>query len=90
MEKKTTKGVVRIRVTEDSKRTSTLVGRKCRASKIEVLDGFPGATGPNRGGLIYETGAVLEVEDYDGDIRVECTKGIHFFMMKKRSRGLVK
>jgi uncharacterized protein YjbI with pentapeptide repeats len=83
--KKTTKGVAKIKITEDAKRTSSLIGRKCRASKIEVLEGFEGATGPNYGGLIYETGAVIEVEDYDDDIRVECTRGIHFFMTKKEA-----
>ena len=83
--KKTTKGVVKLLIGGDSRRTSTLVGRKCRASKVEVLEGFEGATGPNRGGLYYHTGAVLEVKDYDDDIRVECTRGIHFFMTRKEA-----
>lgn len=28
----------------------------------------------------YKVGEWAEVPDYDPDIRVECTKGIHFFL----------
>lgn len=84
--KKTTNGVIKIMVPEDAKRTSSLTGRKCRASQIIVLGGDGvGGTGPNYGGIIYEEGAVITCPNYDGDIRVECTGGIHFFMTKKEA-----
>jgi hypothetical protein len=83
--KKTTKGVVKLLIPEDAARTNSLVGRKCRASRVIVLEGIPDATGPNYGGLIYETGAELVVKDFDDDIRVECTRGIHFFMTRKEA-----
>lgn len=83
--KKTNKGVVKLQVTPDAKRVNSLVSRKCRASKVLVLEGFSGATGTHYQGLIYETGAILEVEDFDDDIRVECTKGIHFFITRKEA-----
>jgi hypothetical protein len=40
--KKTTKGVIKIIVPEDAERTNSLIGRKCRASKIVVVDGGGG------------------------------------------------
>ena len=83
--KKTTKGVVKLLILGDAKRTNSLVSRKCRASKVKVLEGFPKATGTHFKGLVYETGAVLEVKDFNDDIRVGCTKGIHFFMTRKEA-----
>ena len=83
--KKTTKGVVRLLILEDSERTSTLIGRKCRASKVKVLDGDGcGGTGTDYAQLTYEKGAIITSE-YDDDIRVECTQGIHFFITKEEA-----
>ena len=84
--KKTTKGVITIEIPEDAKRTSSLVGRKCRASKVKVLGGEGlGGQGTHYPSLTYNKGDVLEVKDFDDDIRVECTKGIHFFMTRREA-----
>jgi hypothetical protein len=85
--KKTTQGVITIEIPKDAKRTNSLVGRKCRASKITVLGGEGiGGTGPNFPSYIYEKGRTIEVLDFDDDIRVECTKGIHFFMTEQEAK----
>ena len=85
--KKTTKGVIKVLIPEDAKRTNSLIGRKCRTSKLVVLGGEGvGGTGPNYAGIIYNEGETIECLDYDGDIRVECTKGIHFFMTEQEAR----
>ena len=85
--KKTTKGVIKVLIPEDAKRTNSLIGRKCRTSKLVVLGGDGvGGTGPNYAGIIYNEGETIECLDYDGDIRVECTKGIHFFMTEQEAR----
>lgn len=79
--KKTTKGVITLLIPEDAKRTNSLVGRKCRASKVVVIDGEGcGGTGTCYKGIVYDLGSVIVCDNYDDDIRVECTKGIHFFM----------
>ena len=83
--KKTNKGVVKLLVTEDAKRLNSIGSRKCRASKVKVLEGFEGATGTHYSGLFYETGATLEVKDFCDDVRVECAKGIHFFITIKEA-----
>ena len=85
--KKTTRGVIKLLVPEDAKRTNSLVGRKCRASKVVVLGGKGvGGTGTHYEGIIYGEGKTIECVDYDGDIRVECTRGIHFFMTEKEAQ----
>ena len=84
--KKTTKGIIRIEIPEDAKRTSSLVGRKCRAEYVKVIDGDGvGGKSLNYGSLTYENGAIVKADKYDDDIRVECTHGVHFFMTKKEA-----
>ena len=83
--KKTTKGVIKLLVPECAERTSSLVGRKCRASKVVVLSGNGvGGTGPLRKGLTYDVGEV-SCDNYDPDISTECAGGIHFFMTEQEA-----
>lgn len=84
--KKTTTGVIKIRVPAKAKRTSSLVGRKCRAEYVVVLSG-DGCNGfsPTHGKLQYKKGETIVADKYDDDIRVECTHGIHFFMTKEEA-----
>ena len=86
--KKTTVGVIKILIPEDAQRTSSLVGRKCRASHVHVIDG-PGCGGgsPTYAGMLYDEGTVVYADKYDDDIRVECTHGIHFFMTKAEAEA---
>lgn len=84
--KKTTKGVIKIYIPEDAEITNSLVGRKCRASKIKVISGDGvGGQSPARSvnKLTYNKGETIVADKFDDDIRVECTHGIHFFMTKK-------
>lgn len=75
----------KLRITEDAKR-SNATGRKCRASKVEVLEltrhGEPveSAHSAHDNRFIYEVGKVLEVADFDDDRMNECAPGIHFFL----------
>jgi hypothetical protein len=84
--KRTRNGVIRISILKDSKRTSTLIGRKCRASKIKVLSGEYGPS-LHDASFVYAKDAVIEVFDYDDDIRVECTRGIHFFLTEAEAKS---
>jgi hypothetical protein len=79
--KKTKNGVIKIRILKDAKRVTSLVSRKVRASKVKVLSGNAGPS-MHDPRFVYEIGKVLEVPDFDDDIRVECTRGIHFFMTR--------
>ena len=82
--KKVNTGVIKLLIPEDAQRTSTLVGRKCRASYVKVLEGS-GVSLTYSTKLEYKEGEFVYPDKYDDDIRVECTHGIHFFMTKKEA-----
>ncbi len=82
----------------DAPRTSSLIGRKCRAMWVEVTalydtDGnaLPRETvGIGRYDKTrYIAGERVEADGWDDDIRVECTHGIHFFVTLREAREYV-
>ena len=77
--------IVKMEVPLEAKRTASLVGRKCRAEYVKVLE-IEGAscTTSEKGGL-YVEGEFVYPDSYDDDIRVECTHGIHFFLTRKEA-----
>ena len=82
--------IVKLLIPEDAQRTSSLVGRKCRASKAVVIGIYAtnGAAAPPeaaalskwRTKLRYVVGQPVEPDGYDPDPRVECSNGVHFFV----------
>ena len=84
---------MKIEIPAEAKRTSSLIGRKCRAEFIKVLEVYNpngtihegGAPGWRDNDLIYKKGEIVKADSYDDDIRVECTSGIHFFMTKEEA-----
>ncbi len=87
--KKVDTGVIKILIPEDAKRTSTLVGRKCRASYVLVLEGSGNSPTHTQNALEYKEGEIVVADSYDDDIRIECTNGIHFFMTRKEAEDWV-
>ena len=83
--KKVSFGVIKIEIPADAKRTSTLVGRKCRASHVKVLEGSGFSCTYTENPIKYETGSTVYADSFNDDIRVECTNGIHFFMTEKEA-----
>jgi len=71
-------GVIKLLVPATAKRTSSLIGRKCRAEYVYVLSG----SGKSDRGGVYVEGTKYYPDSYDDDIRVECSHGVHFFMTK--------
>lgn len=91
--------VLKLEIPADAKRVSTLVGRKCRASKAKVLAAFD-----HRGKRLppnvpvrshhdakfsYVVGRTHSVKRMDRDIRVECTRGIHFFITRREAEEYI-
>jgi hypothetical protein len=83
--------LVKLLIPEDAERTSSIVGRKCRASKAMVLaiwdkDGneVKEALGLYNG-YRYTVGKEVIPDKYDPDPRVECSNGIHFFITKQEA-----
>ena len=83
--KKVKGGVLKLLVPKDAKRTSSLVGRKCRAEFVVVLEGS--GVSKHDGKTQYAPGMTVYPDKYDDDIRVECTSGIHFFMTKREAEN---
>lgn len=84
--------VLKIRIPADALRTSSLTGRKCRASHVEVLCAvksyLPTDTAEFEGlynGTPYRIGEIVRADRFDPDVRVECTHGIHFFMTQEEA-----
>lgn len=85
--------IVKLRITEDAKRSSATT-RKCRASKAEVLEiqNIDGSkadvssvhSNHNRT-FIYEVGKIVEVTDFDTNRWNECSTGIHHFITRKEA-----
>ena len=75
--------VVKLLIPAGAKRTSSLVGRKCRAEFVVVLEG----DGVSRydGETKYTPNCYVYPDKYDDDVRIECTNGIHFFMTRKEA-----
>jgi hypothetical protein len=72
--------VIALTIPAEAKRTSSLVGRKCRAEFV-----IPMGSGTSRRGGVYVEGEVFRPDSYDADIRVECTNGVHFFITRREA-----
>ena len=97
--KATEKHIVWLAVPEHAKRTSSIVGRKCRVSEatvlsIEMPDGTPALEGTvamsrtlgTRFAVIsYRVGETVFPDSYDPDPRVECTHGIYVFVTRNEA-----
>ena len=86
--------VAKLLIPEEAKRTASLVGRKCRASEAFVLE-FLSADNEIRDqvqslhdhSFLYVVGQTVKPHgpEYDGDIRIECAPGIHFFLTREEA-----
>ena len=85
--------LMKLQIPAKAKRTSTLVGRKCRAEFVKVLS-VSGRDGNNIDScsnwnvdypITYKVGEIIKADNYNDDIRIECTGGIHFFITKKEA-----
>lgn len=86
--------ILELKIPADAERTSSLIGRKCRASRALVVSATWANGNPTNMHMFsssrhvefkYQVGEVAEPDGYDGDIRVECTRGIHFFMTREEA-----
>lgn len=77
--------VCKLKIAFNIKRTSSLVGRKCRAESAEVLEGEGNSIIQEFKSVHYIPGLTVKPDSYNDDIRVECSHGIHFFITKKEA-----
>lgn len=86
--------VVELHIPEDAERTSTLTGRKNRASHVEtrsILDSDGNSCDATEvasdrdEAVVYREGETTVADEFDDDIRVEYSHGIHFFITKREA-----
>jgi len=83
--------LLRLRVPADADRTSCLTGPKCRAERARVTailkpDGSECDTETamsHHREFEYHEDAMAVADDWDPDIRVACTNGIHVYPSKR-------
>ena len=84
--------VVKLRIPADAERVSSLVGPKCRVEYAEVVavlgeDGSPSDDEVAHSRwtdeeFVYREGETVYPDDWNNDIRVQCTHGIHIYPTK--------
>ena len=85
--KKVRGGVCKLRVPPEAKRTATPVGRKCRAEWVEVLEAPQDGRSCHDEHVVYRAGKTVRPDCYNGDPRLECTEGIHFFLTRAEAEA---
>ena len=78
--------IVHVLVPKDAKR-SNATGRKCRASKVKVLEiiGAEEGISTYSSAVIYRAGKTVKADIWNEDRWVECGGGIHFFITRKEA-----
>ena len=85
--------IVKLSISEDAKRLSSTT-RKCRCNKANVLEiyNLDGTVAQERichsihdHKFTYEVGKTVEVDDFDENRWIECSRGIHFFMNRQEA-----
>jgi hypothetical protein len=78
--------ICKVLIPAAAKRVGGMIGRKCRAEWVEVLDG-EGVSSYDKG-VKYAVGAVVRPSTpFDDDVRVECASGIHFFTTRTEAEN---
>ena len=83
--KKLRRSIAKLRVPPEAKRTAALVGRKCRAEYVEVVELTAPDVDCHTGVLRYQQGWIIKPDSYNDDIRLECTHGIHFLLTREEA-----
>jgi hypothetical protein len=84
--------IAKLKIPNKSKRTASLVGRKCRAEFVKVIEIYHASGVKLDTGIScydstikYNIGEITYPDSYDPDIRVECTHGIQFFLTREEA-----
>jgi hypothetical protein len=88
--KKAKSFIVEIRVPAEARRTSSLIGNKCRVEYAEVVAisyGLDEVIGDHDNSTVYKVGRIVRPDSYNDDIRIECTHGIHCFATREEAEA---
>ncbi len=76
--------VCRVRIPAEAGRVGGLMGRKCRAEFVEVLEGE--GVSQHDGKTAYRVGEMVRPDKWDPNPVIECSHGIHFFLTEVEAR----
>ena len=78
--------IVRVGIFKDAKRSNS-TGRKCRASRVKVLEVIGAEQGVSiySNKIVYQIGKTVKCDVWNEDRWVECGGGIHFFITRKEA-----
>ena len=85
--------ILQLEIPEKAKRVSSLIGRKCRAEYVKVIEIYDKHGSPITNdsimtisySQIYKRREISYPDFYNDDIRLECTNGIHFYMTRREA-----
>ena len=86
--------VLLLYIPRSAKRLTSFSSRKCRADKVKVVSAMDAKGNPieakefhsnHDSKFKYTVGKWAKVSDFDEDARVECSRGIHFFITKQEA-----
>jgi len=84
--------LIKLFIPKSAKRTSSIVGRKCRASEAKILAiwnkegiNIDMCYGQHQSDFVYQVGKTVIPDSYDPDYKIECSHGIHYFVTKKEA-----
>jgi hypothetical protein len=81
--------LVKLRVPATAKRSNAF-GRKCRASKVEVLEVIGATIGVSYSSetVTYKVGEIVKpTEPFNADFTQECASGIHFYITREEAEA---
>ena len=78
--------ICKLKIPYDAKRVGGLVGRKCRAEFVDVLNGEGKA---DFDGTEYRIGKRIVPDSFDPNPLIECSHGIHFFITKQEAEDYI-
>jgi hypothetical protein len=87
--------IAKLQIPAKAKRTCNLMSRKCRAEYVKVLgiwnkDGEKIQSAQNHTSdkkLLYVSGKTVKPDSYDDSPFVDCSHGIHFFLIRHEAEG---
>ena len=79
--------IAKLVIPHDAERMNAVGSRKCRASKVFVHELFGASESYDKhtGMLLYKQGIEVVPDQFDNNIRVECSHGIHFFLTREEA-----
>jgi len=77
--------ICKLKIPAEAKRVGGLIGRKCRAEYAIVIEGSGVSSWD--GVTKYAPGETVRPDSFDPDPRIECSRGIHFFITREEAEA---